>query len=226
MKTITKDKSADEKIRIVIEFVDNDKLGEEQQKIVGNNPVFDLSVWVGDKQIHDFNGIITVKLIKIPKNIKSGDYDLLTVYYIDDDGNIQEMKDSKYDATAKTITFTTNYLSKFFVSLWINPFSDIKKTDAYYRAVRYVYSNSLMIGTAVDKFEPDGSLTRAMFVTILYRYEGAPSVENYNAKFNDVENNQWYTDAIAWANANGIAQSATVRIYYHRTILIYERQNQ
>lgn len=86
-------------------------------------------------------------------------------------------------------------------------FADIKKEDWYYESVKYVYENNLMQGT--DKgFEPDGKMSRAMLVTVLYRTQnksvladdGTPGV----SPFADVAPGQWYTDAVVWASANGI----------------------
>ncbi len=50
----------------------------------------------------------------------------------------------------------------------------------------------------------NGTTTRAMLVTILHRLEGTPAVSAGNP-FKDVKSNQWYTDAVLWANENGIA---------------------
>ena len=41
-----------------------------------------------------------------------------------------------------------------------------------------------------------------MIVTVLYRLENEPSAAA--ASFTDVVSGQYYTDAVAWANANGI----------------------
>ena len=42
-----------------------------------------------------------------------------------------------------------------------------------------------------------------MIVTILYRLENEPAVTDA-ADFNDVSAGRWYSDAVAWASANGI----------------------
>jgi hypothetical protein len=85
-----------------------------------------------------------------------------------------------------------------------NPFTDVK-ADAWYSAgVEYVYKHGLMNGTAEDKFSPDSSLTRAMLVTILYRYAEAPDTTALENPFNDVPSGTWYTDAVIWAAKNGI----------------------
>ena len=83
------------------------------------------------------------------------------------------------------------------------PFTDVAEGSWYYDAVRYVYENGLMAGTSNTKFEPDLTTTRGMIVTILYRLEDTPAVSSM-ADFTDVETDQWYSDAIAWAAANSI----------------------
>lgn len=45
-------------------------------------------------------------------------------------------------------------------------------------------------------------MTRAMLVTVLWRYVGSPR-ENA-APFSDVKADAWYAEAVAWANLNGI----------------------
>ncbi|MGN1306138.1 MAG: leucine-rich repeat protein [Faecousia sp.] len=81
-------------------------------------------------------------------------------------------------------------------------FVDAPKTAWYAGAVTYAVRNGLMNGVGDGKFDPEGAMTRAMLVTVLWRYEGAP-MEGSNI-FSDVPNGQWYTDAVAWAAANGI----------------------
>ena len=45
-------------------------------------------------------------------------------------------------------------------------------------------------------------MTRAMLVTVLWRYEGEPKAAANT--FSDVKAGQWYTDAVSWAAANGV----------------------
>ena len=86
---------------------------------------------------------------------------------------------------------------------FVNPYTDVAETAWYYDAVKYTYQNGLMNGTDKDKFEPETEMTRAMLVTVLYRVEGEPEASEFKNPFKDVDNN-WYTDAICWAAANGI----------------------
>ncbi len=61
---------------------------------------------------------------------------------------------------------------------WSNPFVDVPDNAWYYDAVKYVNENGLMTGTGANTFEPNLTTTRGMFVTILYRLEGSPTIEN------------------------------------------------
>ena len=82
------------------------------------------------------------------------------------------------------------------------PFTDVNAYDWYYNSVKYVYANNMMSGTDTTIFSPNITTTRAMIVTILHRLDGKPAATASN--FMDVEQNQYYTNAVAWASANGI----------------------
>ena len=83
-------------------------------------------------------------------------------------------------------------------------FVDVPKDEWYVGAVDYAVRNGLMGGTSANTFEPESAMTRAMLVTVLWRYEGKPM--GYQNTFSDVnaKNGSWYIDAVAWAAANGI----------------------
>ncbi len=83
-----------------------------------------------------------------------------------------------------------------------NTFSDVKKDDWHYEAVKYVYENNLMRGTG-NGFEPDGKMSRAMLVTVLYRL-AQPEFKGNAHMFSDVPGETWYSEAVSWAYSNGI----------------------
>lgn len=82
------------------------------------------------------------------------------------------------------------------------PFTDVHTGDWFYDAVEYAYKNGMMDGIGNNLFSPNGTTTRAMIVTILHRLENQPA--SGSSTFTDVPANQWYTNAVAWAAANGI----------------------
>ena len=89
---------------------------------------------------------------------------------------------------------------------WTNPFVDVAEDAWYYGAVRYVNENGLMAGTSANTFAPDLTTTRGMIVTILYRLEGSPDIEDeiWGYPFRDVDADAWYATAVYWARMNGI----------------------
>lgn len=83
------------------------------------------------------------------------------------------------------------------------PFRDVAKNVWYYDSVKFAYENNLFNGTSSTTFGPEESMTRAMLVTVLWRYEGKPAPASA-ANFSDVKENIWYARAVAWASENGI----------------------
>ena len=82
-------------------------------------------------------------------------------------------------------------------------FKDVSKDADYYEAVKFVVEKGLFNGVSDTKFAPDTTMTRAMFVTVLWRLEGEPVV-NYSMNFDDVVADTWYTEAVRWAASEGI----------------------
>ena len=82
-------------------------------------------------------------------------------------------------------------------------FKDVKESDWFYEAVSYAVENGLMSGMSEDIFAPNTPLTREMLAVVLYNVEGQPESAGVNP-FIDVKADMWYTEAILWANENGI----------------------
>lgn len=82
-------------------------------------------------------------------------------------------------------------------------FTDVSRSDWYYQFVDYVTSKGYFNGVADKTFAPAENMTRAMFVTVLFRFDGAKGDRSQSA-FTDVAPGEWYTDAINWAAANRI----------------------
>jgi hypothetical protein len=83
-------------------------------------------------------------------------------------------------------------------SSYVNPFADVADSAWYFDAVKYVWQAKLFEGTGATTFDPEGTMTRAMFATVLHRYAKLPARAAAPA-FTDVADGLWYSDAIAWA---------------------------
>ncbi len=83
-------------------------------------------------------------------------------------------------------------------------FQDVSLTDWFVYPVAYTSAAGMMTGMGDGtNFGPAENLSRAQFATILYRMEGSPEVD-YKEVFPDVKDGEFYTDAVLWANENGI----------------------
>ena len=113
-------------------------------------------------------------------------------------------KDGKYVFTmpGSAVTVTGSFKAETPAPAAL-PFTDVKSGDWFYPAVQYAYAQGLMTGTSATTFAPNGTMNRAMIVTVLYRLEKSPAVTGAS-KFTDVPAGQWYSDAVAWAAANKI----------------------
>ena len=92
------------------------------------------------------------------------------------------------------------------------PFTDASPAAWYHDGVHYCVETGLMIGTGAETFTPGGATTRAQIATILWRLEGEPVVD-YAMSFTDVAGDAWYTEAVRWAQANGIVTGYTDTVF-------------
>lgn len=85
----------------------------------------------------------------------------------------------------------------------VDPFKDTANNAWWHDGIHYCVQQGLMNGVASDQFAPNGTTTRAMIVTILWRMEGSPATSD-GMSFTDVPAGQWYTEAIRWAQSTGV----------------------
>lgn len=81
-------------------------------------------------------------------------------------------------------------------------FADVPQNAWYYEPVMLAVEAGLFSGVSETEFMPDGTMSRAMLATVLYRMSGESG--SYSHPFTDVPGGMWYSDAIAWAYEKGI----------------------
>ena len=80
----------------------------------------------------------------------------------------------------------------------------------YHEAIDYALEIGIMVGVSETAFNPNGTCSRAMFVTILGRAAGV-SEDLYGEEqmFKDVPAGQWYSAYANWASETGIVKGRT-----------------
>ena len=99
-----------------------------------------------------------------------------------------------------------------------NPFTDVKESDFYYKAVLWAVEKGITNGLTATTFGPFALCNRAQVVTFLYRAMGNPAVSSTQNPFNDVDAAAWYGPAVLWAVENGITNGMSATEFGVNTI--------
>lgn len=81
-------------------------------------------------------------------------------------------------------------------------FIDVLETDWFYDSIKFVHEHELFNGISEEIFSPNGNMTRAMMVQVLYNLSASDATDKTD--FSDVDEDAWYYDAVAWAAENEI----------------------
>ena len=108
-----------------------------------------------------------------------------------------------YCTECESIIFTQN------IEKVENPFIDVDINAWYSKPVSFALYFNIFSGMSPTTFEPNSSMTRAMFVTVLGRLDGAVNDKNKGTVFTDVPTGEWYSGYIAWAAENKIVSGTS-----------------
>lgn len=85
-----------------------------------------------------------------------------------------------------------------------NPFGDVIATDYYFEPVLWAVDQGITKGTSDTNFSPDQACSRAQIVTFLHRAVGSPKPESSKNPFTDVQEDDYFYNAVLWALEQGI----------------------
>lgn len=116
-----------------------------------------------------------------------------------------EADESKTDAPEEVITTYVDRVDEIIsaYALSATVFDDVNADAWYLSYATYVLNKGLMTGVGNNRFEGSQSLSRAQFVTVLYRISGSPDMA-YRNTYPDVPENSFYTSAVMWASQDGV----------------------
>lgn len=205
-KTALASVSIGKDVAVSVKSVKTSGLTDEQKKALGDKLasaiVVDVNILANGAKITDFGG---GKLtISVPYTPKEGeDTSKLTVWYVKDDGTIENMG-GHYDAVNKCFVFETTHLSQYALLTDPNPFTDVAGNAYYYNAVLWALDNHVTGGKTATTFAPNAVCTRAQAVTFLWRAMGSPEPTSTVNPFTDVKPDAYYYKAVLWAVEKGV----------------------
>lgn len=135
----------------------------------------------------------------------------LTVGYYNPATNAWEQINGTYNGTDHTMTFSTRHLSKYALlkkketepAGTVKTFADIQGHWAQ-KDIELMAGRGIAGGTAPDRFDPDGKVTRAQFAAFLIRSLGIAEEQPAVANFKDVSPGDWFYATVETAYANGL----------------------
>ncbi len=180
----------------------------EAKTAIGTRPAYDISLWEvkngKETQIAALNGkTISIAIPYTPaKDEQTGN---LYAVYVDENGKVQWLTKSSYDADRNAVIFEAAHFSIYGVG-YKSPVPNFTDISGHWAKehILFTVSRGLFSGTSETTFNPNTALTRGMFVTALGRLAGIDPADNKNGKFTDVKTDAYYAPYVNWAASKGI----------------------
>ncbi|MBE6914239.1 MAG: hypothetical protein E7472_04830 [Ruminococcaceae bacterium] len=160
---------------------------------------YSLSLLAGGATVSSFgDGGVTLEL---PLTLAPGtEGRFCAFYFVADDGKTERMP-TRFENGKLFVGL--RHFSDYVLVYEPRPFADVAEGAWYYDAVYDCYDRGIMEGVSDDTFDPDGEMSRAMVVTMLWRLAGEPAADGA-LTFTDVPAGEWYTEAVRWTFGAGV----------------------
>lgn len=184
-----KDVKEGEEINLSAKKLDsNDVPAAKEAGVPEGTPIYDLDFKVGDKKVSKFDEKLG---ITIPYKGEAKAGETVIVYYLKDDGTVEEME-TEYDEVSKTVTFKTDHFSKYYMNAEkIITFTDIENHWAK-EEITFLAGKGIINGKTAITFVPEANISRAEFSALIIRMLGKEASENDSIPFTDVTKEKWY----------------------------------
>ncbi|WP_341281884.1 S-layer homology domain-containing protein [Paenibacillus sp. FSL H8-0537] len=191
------------KLEISAAEADISKLSAEAKAQLGDAKVYDLTLTIDGKAITSFAGGVKVAL---DYSLQAGESpNKVVVYYIDDNGEMQIVKNGKYEAAAGHVTFKPEHFSKYAAAHVNIQFNDIERVAWAKDSIESLAARGIINGMGNQAFKPDQQVTRAQFLKMLLQTFDLEQADAAST-FSDVQPGSWYYSSVASAQELGIVE--------------------
>ena len=201
-----------------LDRIDTKSLREAQRKALRGKDVqqcYDIYLTSGGVDLGSFpGGTVTLSLNYTLKSDQTAEG--MEVWYVSDDGKTVEEIPAVCES--KTVKIAVHHFSCYAIASGgapeavpcpqdstcpVSRFTDADAKAWYHDCVHWALEKQVMNGTGDGRFDPNGTTTRAMVATMLWRLEGSPATAGASG-YSDVDAGSWYAPAVRWARAGGI----------------------
>ncbi|PQP85044.1 hypothetical protein C0Q44_11275 [Paenibacillus sp. PCH8] len=157
-------------------------------------------------EVHDYGGSYSIRTIKLDREFTN--HNLVAVQYIPENGTVvfvPAKMETGPDGTNEAILNVPHNSLYTVVNVQARTFADLSEHWAK-ADVEHLASKLLVNGVAADRFDAEGTITRAEFSALLVRALGLSleGSEGGGDRFTDVPASAWYASAVNAAVASGL----------------------
>ncbi|UQZ35537.1 hypothetical protein C2I18_19630 [Paenibacillus sp. PK3_47] len=171
--------------------------------LLKDKPVYEFGLSVNGQSVNSFanNRIVHVE---IPYLLQAGEseYELVSAS-LKDDGSLEVIRNSRYNSTAGIFAFGARNFSRYAVISNPSVYTDMDNYPWAKDSVAALSARRIVEGTGNNAYAPGRAVSRAEFLKMMM--EALELVQSGRmSSFSDVKEGQWYTGAVASAEALGI----------------------
>ncbi|WP_438446441.1 S-layer homology domain-containing protein [Gorillibacterium sp. sgz5001074] len=190
-------------LQLAVAKVDASLLSDSVLSKVGDGTVYDFSLSVDGSPVNGFGGGVKVQ---IPYTLRAGENpDKVVIYYLDDKGKLQTVKNGQYQAASGAVEFKPPHFSRYVAAYNEVTFKDLDQAAWAKSSIEVMAARDIVNGTGDGSFQPLNQVTRAEFLKMLM---SALELTDDAAKssLTDVEQGSWYASSVAAAHKLGIVK--------------------
>jgi len=198
------DAAAGQVISIVIGRAETSALSDDIKAIIGERPVIELRAQVDGRNMfwNNPDAPVIVSIDYTPADDERDYPENITVWYIDNDGNMVPVPNARYNAENGAVTFKTDHFSKYAVAFVRKTFSDSGLYPWAQRSIEILASKEILSGVTETNFSPAENITRGEFISALVKALGL--FASFDDNFDDVRPGHAYYNEIGIAKKLGI----------------------
>jgi endo-1,4-beta-xylanase len=185
-------------VELNISKVDLDTLSETARATIGSNTVYNLDLSIGGQKISKFGKGQSVR-VSLPYTLKSSENpNKVVIYYLTDKGNLEIIKNGRYNTSTGMVEFNAKHFSKYAAASVNVSFNDVASITWANDSILGLAARSIVSGVSPQSFAPNNSVTRAEFIHMLIQTLDLDQA-GANSTFSDVKKDTWYYNSIASA---------------------------
>lgn len=173
-----------------------------RQQLGTGSTILDFSLSVDQTPVHALHGR-TVP-VELPYTLQPGELPhKVVVYGISGDGSLSIIRHGAFNTASGKVEFSASHFGLYAAVYREVGFSDLTHAVWAKTAIEGLAARDVVHGTGNGRFEPDGRVTRAEFITMLVNAFDLVNLQTRTA-FADVGDGMWYDQAVASAYELGI----------------------